>query len=101
MPSRFYSNDYAAVGYKYGAQSNEILELLRCVHPEYLDVLEFKCIADDDFQASPRLARKRLAVSKCGPGTFKYGGRYCVDECPAEEGYYFDGSVNENDVNEC
>ena len=40
-------------------------------------------------------------MAKCRAGAFSLDGRYCVDECPAEKGYYFDGNVNENDVNAC
>ena len=39
LPSRFYSNEYAAVGYRYEtADSNEIKQFIRCVYPEYLNV---------------------------------------------------------------
>ena len=47
LPDRFYTNDYAAVGYKYDEQGSEIQSFLRCVYPEYLDTTEFKCVTDD------------------------------------------------------
>lgn len=96
---RFYTNDYAAVGYKYETGKDEIVGFVRCIYPEYLDVITLTCIAESEL-GSEKFIRGRLAVAKCGPGMF-YFENHCVDACPAADGYYFDGSVNENNANEC